>query len=90
MHITEAEGNGRLDSVSNALVREYGLDYSLVSYQEHALEQSSSSRAIAYVGIKRSDGQIFWGAGIDSDIIRASIDGLLFAINNAFAEKQNA
>ena len=87
MHITEAAGNGRLDSVSNALVEEYGLDYRLVSYQEHALEQSSSSRAIAYVGIQTPDGKLFWGAGVDSDIIRASIDALLFAINNAYAVK---
>ena len=43
-------------------------------YQEHALERSSSSKAIAYVGIKKPDGALAWGAGVDPDIIRASID----------------
>ena len=71
---TEASGNGRLDAVSNALKKAYELKYSLEVYQEHALERSSSSKAIAYVGIKKPDGTMAWGAGVDPDIIRASID----------------
>lgn len=75
-------GNGRLDAVSNALKKAYGFQFDLVTYQEHALEQSSSSKAIAYVGIKKPDGSLAWGAGVDSDIIHASIDALVTAINN--------
>ena len=79
---TEATGNGRLNAVSNALKKAYDFQYDLVTYQEHALEQSSSSKAIAYVGIKKPDGSLAWGAGVDPDIIRASIDALVTAINN--------
>lgn len=79
---TEATGNGRLDAVSNALKKAYNLDFSLVTYQEHALEQSSSSQAIAYVGIQTPSGKLSWGAGVDPDIIHASIDALITAINN--------
>ena len=79
---TEAVGNGRLDAVSNALKKAYELKYSLEVYQEHALERSSSSKAIAYVGIKKPDGTMAGGAGVDPDIIRASIDALVTAINN--------
>ena len=79
---TEAVGNGRLDAVNNALKKAYELKYSLEVYQEHALERSSSSKAIAYVGIKKPDGTMAWGAGVDPDIIRASIDALVTAINN--------
>ena len=79
---TEATGNGRLDAVSNALKKAYELKYTLEVYQEHALERSSSSKAIAYVGIKKPDGTMAWGAGVDLDIIRASIDALVTAINN--------
>ena len=78
----KGEGNGRLDAVSNALKKAYGFQFDLVTYQEHALEQSSSSKAIAYVGIKKPDGSLAWGAGVDSDIIHASIDALVTAINN--------
>ena len=79
---TEATGNGRLDAVSNALKKAYEMKFTLVTYQEHALEKSSSSKAIAYVGIQKPDGTLAWGAGVDSDIIRASIDALVTAINN--------
>lgn len=82
--ITEASGNGRLNAVSNAIKSAYNVDCELVTYQEHALEQSSSSRAIAYVGVKNSDGTLAWGAAVDPDIIRASIDALVTAINNSF------
>ncbi len=80
--VAVASGNGRLNAVSNALKKQFRLDYDLVVYQEHALEASSSSRAIAYVGIKDKQDQLFWGAGLDQDIIHASINALLTAINN--------
>ena len=81
--VTSATGNGRLNAVSNALKKAYGFDYKLVTYQEHALTKSSSSSAIAYVGIETPNGKIHWGAAIDPDIIRASIDALLTAINHS-------
>ena len=77
-----ASGNGRLNAVSNALKKHFRLEYDLVTYEEHALEQSSSSRAIAYVGIRDKSGKIHWGSGLDVDIIRASIDALLTAVNH--------
>ena len=80
--VTKATGNGRLDAVSNALKKAYELKYTLETYQEHALERSSTSKAIAYVGIRKPDGTLAWGAGVDPDIIRASIDALVTAINN--------
>lgn len=80
--VIEAVGNGRLDAVSNALRKTYGLNFEVETYQEHALEKSSSSRAIAYVSIRKPDGTLSWGAGIHQDIMTASIDALVAAINN--------
>ena len=80
-----ASGNGRLDAISNALKKQFRLEYRLETYQEHALEQSSSSRAIAYVGIRDAQEKCFWGAGVDQDIIKASYNALLTAINNMLA-----
>ena len=75
-------GNGSLNAVSNALKKAYGFQYEVVTYQEHALEKSSHARAIAYVGIQKPDGALAWGAGVHEDIIHASIDALVAAINN--------
>ena len=82
-----ASGNGRLDAVSNALKKQFRLDYTLQTYQEHALEKSSSSKAISYVGITDKDDKDFWGAGVNQDIIVASIDALVTAINNMLNEE---
>ena len=79
---TYAIGNGRLNAVSNALKKAHRFIFDLVTYQEHALTKSSSSKAIAYVGIQTPEGNIAWGAAVDPDIIRASIDALVTAINN--------
>ena len=78
----KASGNGSLNAVSNALKKDYGFQYEVVTYQEHALEKSSHARAIAYVGIQKPDGALAWGAGVHEDIIHASIDALVAAINN--------
>lgn len=82
-HITrKAVGNGRLDAVSNAIKDALGIEYSIITYTEHALEVGSTSKAVAYVGIDTVDG-VFWGAGNKSDIIDASISALISAINNS-------
>ncbi len=78
----EAIGNGRLDAVSNAIKDSLNISYSLVTYTEHALEVGSKSKAVCYVGIETENGT-FWGAGIHTDIINASISALVSAINNS-------
>ena len=81
-HVTySARGNGRLDAVSNALQKNLNISYSNVTYSEHALEIGQSARAIAYISITAADGKIYWGAGMDTDIITASILALISAIN---------
>ncbi len=75
-----ANGNGRLDAVSNAIKSYFDVSYELSSYEEHALSRGSSSKACAYVGITMN-GKRYWGTGIDEDIIRASINALTVAVN---------
>ena len=77
----EAHGNGRLDAVSNALQENLDLSYSNLTYSEHALELGQSSRAISYISITGEDGKVYWGAGMDTDIITSSILALFSAIN---------
>lgn len=74
-------GNGHLDAVSNALKRNLGVEYSNLTYNEHALTMESTSQAVTYVGITDAKGKMSWGAGVDDDIIAASICALISAIN---------
>ncbi|MCM1106981.1 MAG: 2-isopropylmalate synthase [Blautia sp.] len=78
--IVDANGNGRLDAVSNTIKQFFSISYELSTYEEHALSNGSSSRAIAYVGIT-CDGKNYWGVGMDEDIIKASIHALTVAVN---------
>ncbi len=74
-------GNGRLDAVSNALKQYFNINYELSVYEEHALSKGSSSKAVAYVGISK-EGQMYWGVGMDADIIKASVSALNVAVGN--------
>lgn len=79
----EAHGNGRLDAVSNALKKHFGITYVLSGYEQHALTEGSTSQAISYVGVEKN-GKTFWGAGVHDDIITSSIHALVSAVNNLF------
>ncbi|MBE5891348.1 MAG: 2-isopropylmalate synthase [Lachnospiraceae bacterium] len=78
--VVNANGNGRLDAVSNTLKQFFDVSYELSTYEEHALSHGSSSKAIAYVGIT-CNGKNYWGVGLDEDIIKASISALVVAVN---------
>ncbi|MCI6012440.1 MAG: 2-isopropylmalate synthase [Firmicutes bacterium] len=78
----EADGNGRLDAVSNGLKKtDYHFDYKFVTYSEHAISADSSSKAAAYVCIEGRDGNKYWGVGTHADIILASVNALVSALN---------
>ena len=54
--VIRAQGNGRLDAVSNCLKIYFGINYELSVYEEHAISRGSSSKAAAYVGVKCVNG----------------------------------
>ncbi len=79
-YVRVSNGNGRLDAVSNAIKDVIGIEYTLDSYTEHALEGKSTSEAASYVSISH-DGKSEFGTGIDSDIMDSSIKALVSAVN---------
>ncbi len=85
----KAFGNGSLDAVSNAIKNFANIRYTLTTYTEHSVEGvGSGSLAVAYIGIKNEGGEIFWGAGTDTDIIHAGVNALLGAVNNMLADME--
>lgn len=75
------EGNGQLDAAADALKRAFDLDFTIADYTEHALDSGSNSRACAYVGVNGASGKLSYAAGIDTDIMSASIKALIGAVN---------
>ena len=78
--IVDAGGNGRFDAMSNTIKEYFGISYEVFCYEEHALSQGSTSKAMAYVGIM-CDGKAYWGAGMNEDIVKATIHALVVAVN---------
>ena len=78
--VTEGHGNGRLDSVSDALMKLIGAEFSILDYSEQALEQGSKSKAMSYLEIS-INGNISWGVGVHSDIVMSSVYALVSAVN---------
>lgn len=77
----DAVGNGPLDAFCNALKKNVTGNWSLCSYHEHALNAGTSAKAVTYIEIAFPDGDRFWGAGIDTDIIVSSIKAVLSSLN---------
>ena len=78
-----ANGNGRLDAISNAFKENLGLGYSNLTYTEHALTSDSDSKAVTYVSIMAPTGKVYWGVGVHDDIIASSVYALVSAINRS-------
>ena len=79
-YVVATEGTGRLDCISNAIKKVTGKQYLLESYVQHAIEEKSSAKAAAYIGIA-ADGITYWGTGIHADIAISSIRALVTAVN---------
>ena len=79
----KTEGNGPLNAVNNALRAFTGEDYILQVFTQHSMQgQGSQSVAASYIGLERENGEMFWGAGTDTDVVKASTIALLSAFHN--------
>ena len=78
-----ANGNGRLDAISNAFKENLGFEYSNLTYTEHALTSDSDSKAVTYVSVMAPTGKVYWGVGVHDDIIASSVYALVSAINRS-------
>ena len=79
--VLTATGNGPLDAFCSALKAGPVGEFNLTSYHEHALNGGSSARAAAYIEIEGPNGLRWWGTGVDTDIIIASVKAVLSSLN---------
>jgi 2-isopropylmalate synthase len=74
-------GNGPIDAVVAAL----DLDLRVMDYHEHALGRGAQAEAAAYVELRRGQGPALYGAGMDVNLIAASLKAVVSAVNHSFA-----
>jgi 2-isopropylmalate synthase len=77
------QGAGPLDALVHALTEHFGLSVDIQDYQEHAMEAGSDSSAAAYILVRTADSQELFGVGQHKSITKASILGLVAAINRS-------
>jgi 2-isopropylmalate synthase len=77
------EGNGPIDALVGALRTELGVSFEVKDYSEHALTSGSGASAVAYVEAEGDDGTTWWGVGMDSSILDASLAAVVSAANRA-------
>ena len=78
--IIEGTGNGPVDAFFNALHASNLNGCNFISYDEHALELGSNSKAVTYIQIE-NNGNRYFGVGVSENIDTASINALISAIN---------
>ncbi|MDA8310330.1 MAG: 2-isopropylmalate synthase [Actinomycetota bacterium] len=76
-------GNGPIDALVAALRREIGVAFEVRDYSEHALTSGSGASAVAYVEAEGPGGETWWGVGMDSSILDASLAAVVSAANRA-------
>ena len=54
----------------------------MLDYTEHALTEGTDAQAAAYVECEIG-GQVFWGVGIDTNTVTASMRAVLSAVNRS-------
>ena len=80
-----ADGAGALGATITAFVNALstiGKDVRVLDYAEHAMSSGGDAKAAAYLECA-IDGQVFWGVGVDPNILTASLKAIVSAVNRA-------
>ena len=77
----EGVGNGPISAFCDALAT-MGISARVLDYNEHALTAGTDAQAAAYVECEIG-GQVFWGVGIDTNTVTASMRAVLSAVNRS-------
>ena len=81
-HVTmKGEGNGPIDAMMAGLRQEMDVRFTVRDYHEHALTAGSEASAVAYVEAEGEDGATWWGVGMSSSILDASLEAVISAAN---------
>jgi 2-isopropylmalate synthase len=77
----QGEGNGPIAAFEQA-IGTIGYDVRVLDYHEHALSAGGDAIAAAYVECAVGD-QVVWGVGLDPNIVTASLQAVISAVNRA-------
>jgi 2-isopropylmalate synthase len=76
-------GNGPIAAFVDALRRDCGIELTVLDYHENAVGAGADAQAAAYVQIRSNGTDTLYGAGMDSDIVTASLKAVASAAARA-------
>jgi 2-isopropylmalate synthase len=74
-------GNGPIDAFVHSL-SDVGIEVRVLDYAEHALSSGGDAQAAAYVEAD-VNGEVYWGVGVDANIVTASLRAIAASVNRA-------
>ncbi len=78
------QGVGALDAFTQALGKHFERQINIVEYSEHAMQSGSDAGAMSFIRLE-VDGQSYTGIAENKDVISASLNALLNAVNVHFS-----
>jgi 2-isopropylmalate synthase len=79
----EGLGNGPIAAFVD-VVGGLGFDVRVLDYAEHAMASGGDAKAAAYLECAIG-GQVYWGVGVDANIVTASLRAVVSAVNRSVA-----
>ena len=76
----KGQGTGPIDGFVDALSKHVGIEISVLDYSEHSLGTGADASAICYMEVE-SGGKKLFGVGVNSNIVAASLEALVSAVN---------
>ncbi len=76
----KGQSTGLVDGFVGALSKHVGVEISVIDYSEHSLGTGADASAICYMEVE-SGGKKLFGVGVNSNIVAASLEALVSAVN---------
>ncbi len=77
------QGNGPVDAFVQAITNQFGVDFRVVDYHQHATGAGADAQSACYFEIQAGKGETRYGAALNSNIVSASLIAVCSAFNRA-------
>ena len=84
-----SRGRGPIDASFKSIEKIVGMELKLEDYQLQSVTEGEDAQGDALVKISDTEGNVYTGRGLSTDVIEASIHAYINAVNRMFYDKQN-
>jgi 2-isopropylmalate synthase len=86
-HAVFGEGNGPIDAFVQAINKHFDLAIRILDYDEHAIGSGADAVAVCFVELRASDSDAVMGVGTHRNIVTASLNAIMSALNRAIRDR---